>query len=617
MLVGLNVSPIQSASRQNRGPRSIVAFGDSLTTGAGASSPDHAYPAIASLLFDPPRKIVNRGTGGQTSTQIAARQGGVLLRLAVQGQHPRNLFPHTRDWMHEFDTGTINGLTHQLVQTGLDDTGLPYGDIRIHGTATAPYTDIGRQIYGSIAGNYQVEPQSSWSVRGEAQLIGGSTNGVLGFHLLLIQADESGGYINEIASPLFQLEGSRNAVYGTGTAVHSFIRSTFLLNVVSGSAVDITLRIFPGQFEAGPEPTPLELTPGDSLIPAYHPSFSRTYGFDSSEEGWTPRVQDGHSTPVRAEGGSLIVQNDDAGILHGCELALAAIPEGKFIRVAFDLAFISGSAAVHVGGAQSPGGSWATTTMDGNPTWIASRGGRYEMVFVSGNSDFGNATCGAIAFASSGSVVTWSLDNVVIEWSDESPQVPVTYRSVDVLYDSGSHMGTIFGTLSGLEGTIATDADGNWTFTRSTPGDGVAVPYGSIFTPDARISPRGDIQWIWVGRNNADSPETVIGDIAAMTARLIAGRYLVGSILPAAGDSPQLIQSILEINQALATLYAEHYVDLHAALLSSGNSTLEDQQDTAAGLVPRSLRYDGIHLNDQGYALVASRWRAATLAMGW
>ncbi|WP_431320175.1 SGNH/GDSL hydrolase family protein [Rhizobium sp. YTU87027] len=125
MFLGLSVSPIQPAHRAMPKQRSVVAFGDSLTAGAGASSPDHSYPALAASLFDPPRIILNCGMGGQTSTQIAARQGGKPLLLAVQGPESKNLFPRSRDWMASFDAGVIDGLAHELLASGIDDAGLP------------------------------------------------------------------------------------------------------------------------------------------------------------------------------------------------------------------------------------------------------------------------------------------------------------------------------------------------------------------------------------------------------------------------------------------------------------------------------------------------------------
>ena len=617
MFLGLSMNSVQPARRTSAKQRSIVAFGDSLTAGAGASSPGLSYPAVAASLFNPPRTVINRGIGGQTSTQIATRQGGVPLMVAVQGAESKNLFPHTRDWMVFFEAGAVNGLAHELVATGIDEAGLPYGDVRVHGTATATFTDIGRQIYASIAANREVEPGSHWTISAEAQLVGGSTAGVNGFSLLLIQADEPGGYLNEIASPAFLLDGTRNAVSGSGQATHAFVRSTFLLSVTAGSAVDITLRIFPGQFEAGALRTALELTPGDGTIGAYNPTFSIISRFDNGAEGWTPRLQDGHATLLHTENGKLVVRNDDAGSLRGCEFALAAVPQGRTIRVAFDLDYIDGGGTIQIGGLEATGGSWATETSEGGPTWVVDYSGHHEVTFTSGNDAFGNASCGAIAFVTSGSLVTWSLDNIVIDWGDENPQVPITYRSADIFLDSGSHRGGAPGTLAGIRGTLATDAGGNWRFTRGSAGDGADVPYATTFLLDDAISRRGDIQWIWAGRNNAHMPATVMADIAAMAGSVAGGRYLVGSILPAASDAPAVIDHIMRLNTDLAAVYGSRFLDLLAVLQSSGDGTSGDAEDVGAGLVPRSLRVDAIHLNDEGYAVVAAAWADATIAKGW
>jgi hypothetical protein len=79
----------------------IVAWGDSLTRSTGASSAAARYPAIAANLFDPQRVVLNRGIGGQTSTQIAARQGGIPIAVTVEG----NAIPALRKWHWDFSEG--------------------------------------------------------------------------------------------------------------------------------------------------------------------------------------------------------------------------------------------------------------------------------------------------------------------------------------------------------------------------------------------------------------------------------------------------------------------------------------------------------------------------------
>ncbi|MDT0682475.1 hypothetical protein RM543_07255 [Roseicyclus sp. F158] len=60
--------------------RPVAAWGDSLTEGAGADL-DAAWPAVAEARSG--RRIANLGIGGQTSTQIAARQGAVPIAVSL------------------------------------------------------------------------------------------------------------------------------------------------------------------------------------------------------------------------------------------------------------------------------------------------------------------------------------------------------------------------------------------------------------------------------------------------------------------------------------------------------------------------------------------------------
>lgn len=61
---------------------SVVAWGDSLTNGTGATNTaTTAYPPVAATLFTPDRAVSNQGVGGETSTQIAARQAAANRSL--------------------------------------------------------------------------------------------------------------------------------------------------------------------------------------------------------------------------------------------------------------------------------------------------------------------------------------------------------------------------------------------------------------------------------------------------------------------------------------------------------------------------------------------------------
>lgn len=79
-------------------PSPIVAWGDSMTYG---------YPSLAAALFDPPRSIVEQAVGGQTSTEVAARQGGVPILVTLQGNEIPALLPAIPDLSWDFASGTV------------------------------------------------------------------------------------------------------------------------------------------------------------------------------------------------------------------------------------------------------------------------------------------------------------------------------------------------------------------------------------------------------------------------------------------------------------------------------------------------------------------------------
>lgn len=195
--------------------------------------------------------------------------------------------------------------------------------------------------------------------------------------------------------------------------------------------------------------------------------------------------------------------------------------------------------------------------------------------------------------------------------------VAVTGKTINVLVDSGNFTGIQTGWLAGVYGNMSTDADGNWTFTRASPGGVTACPSGTAFVPELALRTRNRIQWLWLGRNGAQDGYTVEGDIAAAASSIGHTRYLVGSVLPAAGDSPGDIAACQALNATLAASYGARFVDVYAALSAAGNGTAEDLADLAADYIPRSLRSDTVHLNDTGNAVVAATFKAANDALGW
>jgi lysophospholipase L1-like esterase len=68
---GLAARPNATTTGSNK----IVCWGDSMTQGDEGITDTAAYPSLLLTAIGP--TIVNEGIGGQTSTQIGVRQGGV------------------------------------------------------------------------------------------------------------------------------------------------------------------------------------------------------------------------------------------------------------------------------------------------------------------------------------------------------------------------------------------------------------------------------------------------------------------------------------------------------------------------------------------------------------
>jgi lysophospholipase L1-like esterase len=198
-----------------------------------------------------------------------------------------------------------------------------------------------------------------------------------------------------------------------------------------------------------------------------------------------------------------------------------------------------------------------------------------------------------------------------------SGPVAVTDKSINILTASGAFVGSQVGSLAGVAGVMTTDAAGNWTFTRTSDGTPVTCPPATRFITRLGESLRPRTHWLWLGRNSVQSGFSVEDDIAAVAAHLGYGRFLVGSILPSVGDSASAIAAIAARNANLASAYGQRFIDLLAVLHAAGDGSSGDAADIAAGLTPRSLRTDDVHLNDAGYALVAAAFTRAHGAMGW
>lgn len=350
---------------------------------------------------------------------------------------------------------------------------------------------------------------------------------------------------------------------------------------------------------------PLLISVADNVIPAWEPTASpQSWPFDAGIDGffaqWISNLTwaDGALTGRKTSGSSW------GGVGRAVSIA-----SGKLVIVEFDLLAVDPGLGLQVG--LLGGGSWGQVGDRGYPL----SPGHYKFSFVT------NKVCDTLAIAGFATGVTgdFTLDNVSLTAFDTQVAVAVTARNNNILTSGGAYTGTTSGSVAGVEGTITTDASGNWTFRRESAGPDVPVPADAQFTiaETAQLRPR--IAWIWSGRNDYIAPATVKANIAAMIAFLGHSRFLVASVLNASGEGTgsSALNTITALNADLAGLYGRRFVDLRAALLVNHNGSSGDLDDIAAGITPRSLRSDNIHLNDAGYAVVAEVMQAATAARGW
>lgn len=128
----------------------------------------------------------------------------------------------------------------------------------------------------------------------------------------------------------------------------------------------------------------------------------------------------------------------------------------------------------------------------------------------------------------------------------------------------------------------------------------------------------------WMGTNNPTQPAQIKADIAASVAALAPGnsRFLVLAVLNK--DRPEELRggdvydTIVQLNRDLAAAYPNNYFDMRAYLVSQFNPSLpQDVADAQNDVVPSSLRFDEIHLNNDGSVLVAKKVKELLDARGW
>lgn len=117
----------------------------------------------------------------------------------------------------------------------------------------------------------------------------------------------------------------------------------------------------------------------------------------------------------------------------------------------------------------------------------------------------------------------------------------------------------------------------------------------------------------WYGRNNITNPTIVMDDLAASIATLTHNRFVVMSVLNNNDNSEnpgsQAYNQIIALNNMMAAKYPDNYLDIRSLLVKASGGANDH--------VNPSWAYDGIHLNNTGYAYIASTLDAYLRAKQW
>lgn len=173
--------------------------------------------------------------------------------------------------------------------------------------------------------------------------------------------------------------------------------------------------------------------------------------------------------------------------------------------------------------------------------------------------------------------------------------------------------------LAGVDGTFTWDGT-NATFTRLTDGSAVTVSTavalfvypittanvsGSIASGTEFDLHNECINLFWIGRNNISETSVILNNAISMVnyVKNIGQKIVIMADFNSSTEPPgsAAYSQMTTINSAIADKFPEFYcsvggVDIRQNFINHANpASANDMDDVAAGLTPRSLRYDNLH----------------------
>lgn len=173
---------------------------------------------------------------------------------------------------------------------------------------------------------------------------------------------------------------------------------------------------------------------------------------------------------------------------------------------------------------------------------------------------------------------------------------------------------TLMGWLSGVYGSLicthgASDPLDTYTFTRAATGSPTYCIPNSPFTPDTEALTYG-IPIIFMGTNNPTSPEQIKADIEALVEQglIVNKRFLIltpvmgGSREPGVstnvGIGTDVYNGIKAVEDWATKKYGARVLKMREWSMQFNDGSPDDLDDVAKGVVPRSVRTDGVHWID-------------------
>ncbi len=157
-------------------------------------------------------------------------------------------------------------------------------------------------------------------------------------------------------------------------------------------------------------------------------------------------------------------------------------------------------------------------------------------------------------------------------------------------------------TIGGIEGDLSYE-DGTYKFARLEAGEEVQITRPVQILPSASKTDKNAILIICVGTNDADKteanyPPKLIQRIRRMIEYLDCKKFIVLGLT---------VEGKENVNPALEEEFGANFLDIHKYLINYGLSdngltaTNEDLEDIGNGLIPRQIRSDSVHYNNNGY----------------